>query len=29
MVIPNAGHGMQRQNADVFNKVTLEFLSQH
>jgi pimeloyl-ACP methyl ester carboxylesterase len=29
VMIPNAGHGMQRQNADVFNKVTLEFLSKH
>lgn len=29
VVIPNAGHGMQRQNAYIFNKVTLEFLSKH
>ncbi|MGY4352216.1 pimeloyl-ACP methyl ester carboxylesterase [Bradyrhizobium sp. GM7.3] len=29
VVIPNAAHAMQRQNADVFNRVTLEFLSQH
>jgi pimeloyl-ACP methyl ester carboxylesterase len=29
VVIPNAGHGMQRLNPDVFNKVTLEFLSKH
>ncbi|MCS3763101.1 alpha/beta fold hydrolase [Bradyrhizobium centrosematis] len=29
VVIPNAAHAMQRQNADVFNRVTLEFLSKH
>lgn len=29
VVIPNAGHGMYRQNPDVFNQVTLEFLSKH
>lgn len=29
VVIPNAAHGMQRLNPDVFNKVTLEFLSNH
>jgi hypothetical protein len=29
VVISNAAHGMQRLNADVFNKVTLEFLSKH
>lgn len=29
VVLPNAGHAMQRQNADVFNQVTLEFLSRH
>ena len=29
VVIPNAAHGMQRLNADVFNNVTLEFLSKH
>lgn len=29
VVIPNAARGMQRLNPDVFNKVTLEFLSKH
>ncbi|WBL77290.1 alpha/beta hydrolase [Bradyrhizobium xenonodulans] len=29
VVIPNAGHGIQKQNADVFNKITLDFLSKH
>ncbi|MET4045831.1 alpha/beta hydrolase [Bradyrhizobium sp. RT6a] len=29
VVIPNAAHGMQRLNPDVFNKLTLEFLSNH
>ena len=29
VVIPNAGHGMQTRNPEVFNKVTLEFLSKH
>jgi pimeloyl-ACP methyl ester carboxylesterase len=29
VVIPNAGHGMQTRNPDVFNKITLEFLSKH
>lgn len=29
VVIPNAAHAMQRQNAEVFNRVALEFLSKH
>ena len=29
VVIPNAGHSMQRMNPDAFNKATLEFLSNH
>ncbi|WP_158091553.1 alpha/beta fold hydrolase [Bradyrhizobium canariense] len=29
VVIPNAAHGMQRQNPDVFNRVMLDFLSKH
>jgi pimeloyl-ACP methyl ester carboxylesterase len=29
VVIPNAAHGMQRLNPEVFNQVTLEFLSKH
>jgi pimeloyl-ACP methyl ester carboxylesterase len=29
VVIPNAGHGMQTRNPEVFNKVMLEFLSKH
>jgi pimeloyl-ACP methyl ester carboxylesterase len=29
VVIPNAGHGMQSDNAEAFNKSTLVFVSQH
>jgi esterase len=29
VVIPNAGHGMQSDNAEAFNKITLAFVSQH
>jgi pimeloyl-ACP methyl ester carboxylesterase len=29
VVTPNAAHGMQRLNPEVFNQVTLEFLSKH
>ncbi|WGR68829.1 MULTISPECIES: alpha/beta hydrolase [unclassified Bradyrhizobium] len=29
IVIPNAGHAMQRNNPEAFNKVTLAFVSQH
>jgi pimeloyl-ACP methyl ester carboxylesterase len=29
VMIPRAGHSMQRMNPDAFNKATLEFVSQH
>lgn len=29
IVIPNAGHAMQRNNPEAFNKATLAFVSQH
>jgi pimeloyl-ACP methyl ester carboxylesterase len=29
LVIPNAGHAMQRNNPEAFNKATLAFVSQH